>query len=1252
MKSHHTANGRKSRFQNLQLAFAFFAVLLTTACGLHAQTPAISSFSPTTVTAGSPSFTLTINGTNFFDISRVLIAGAVLTPTSQTATQLQVTVPAADVASVGVVQIQVVNHFGIDLFSNVVALKVINTPSPKIISAVPGISTQGAEEIQMTIVGSDFRPGATVVISPVLPSLNSSTGNTQASDIVILNVTVVSSSVITAQINVGTTAALGLRAIDVLNSDGTNSASTDSSQPFHVYPANTIAAPLTILNVGLITPRNGTVATQGELMNGEAVLAGIGTGTALGQWLWDGAVYEEFSVHLNGSASTTVSTQQPLPTTLIGTHTLQLRLTQPNKITTFPITLVVNPPGAARAQLMLPENSSRFAAATAPIFTWSPVPGAVRYQVGFANEPFFSAVTEWFDVDDNRWAMPQDEWQKLPAGSFYWTVRAIDSHGITRNPMPLRPIVRGEENVMKTLSLKPARNSAGHLQLEWTRSEEQGFYFVTISNDFEGNDVVRQYLTSDPQLDLRAVEGKLESGKTYYYEVDRISNTGERLSTGQMQSFVAEGGAAGQSLNRGPQHILLASANTPFSTMLGPSLGSMGDIASVIETQTPAPNSTTNVLQPAISVTFKQAVNPAEVSLMVDEVDVTTLAQVSGSKVSFTPPMAMIGGEHAINLSVGGDATSWRFTVLAPAPVISTPSTPALQPGTDAEAPAPNAPHGMPMSNAMAKKAAPPAAKPARPILEGKLGASTQWVSGSNPPDTNVISASEKMHYASGPWRIEANGSGLLNSVLNPPDQRTSHGQFNDYVFQLNYKNLPWVVNFRFGIISPTMYTDAHYISAATPRQAVEMTIKSQLGTIGGFTNTNDTALGGGSGINFHQKIEGASYDAPLPKWAAFRMMWLNAVDTGDPTTVGYDSMGNPIILPNPIAPQSTGDVLGALLKFKFNKKWQWTSEYAISHFNSDTTNPTSTRAFGRAWRTGVTGQVNKLKTSISYREESSNFGNPANPSMTESSQPNLRGANASVTDTTKAGNFGFTYTFLDNNVKPTTLDEIKMNTFDESYSKPFGKKASISFESRQTITTTGTVPPALVNQPPSVSGAADSRDIFSSVNFMRKVGYTTLTAAATRDWFRDNLTPENDTITSSIAAGANIAPKKSIFKLTANFNANWVSADGATTGLSSTYTTYIQPSWNWKHPALQLAPLMTVSKARTVLTGGAATNDSFTGQYGGRLSWTMPGWGKFSTLSAQGSYNQNHDNVAHAEQDVTQLMVLWTLTFKHKTTF
>jgi hypothetical protein len=41
----------------------------------------------------------------------------------------------------------------------------------------------------------------------------------------------------------------------------------------------------------------------------------------------------------------------------------------------------------------------------------------------------------------------------------------------------------------------------------------------------------------------------------------------------------------------------------------------------------------------------------------------------------------------------------------------------------------------------------------------------------------------------------------------------------------------------------------------------------------------------------------------------------------------------------------------------------------------------------------------------------------------------------------------------------------------------------------------------------------------------------------------------------------------------------------------------------------------------------------------------------KFNTLSAQGSYNQNQNNVTGINQPSTQLLVLWTATWGHKRT-
>jgi hypothetical protein len=342
---------------------------------------------------------------------------------------------------------------------------------------------------------------------------------------------------------------------------------------------------------------------------------------------------------------------------------------------------------------------------------------------------------------------------------------------------------------------------------------------------------------------------------------------------------------------------------------------------------------------------------------------------------------------------------------------------------------------------------------------------------------------------------------------------------------------------------------------------------------------------------------------------------------------------------------------MGALLKLHLGKNWLWTSEYAISYDNPNLSDPTSRRQFGRAWRSAIAGQVGKVNASGDFRELNANFGTPANPSLTQSSQPNVRGVDASISDTTRAGNFGLTYIFLDNNVHPTTTAELRMNSFDETWTKALGVKANLSVEARQSFTGTGAIPAALQGMPPAQTGAQDLRDLYGSVTVNRTFGAVSLNAGATRDWNRNNYMASADTITSSINVGATLTGR-GVFQLNMQGNVNWVAADGLTVGTSRNYTVNVQPAFIWKRPGLQVSPLITLTKSQTQLTGGTETSDTFTGQYGGQLSWTMPGRMKFSTLTAQGSYNQNHDNTPSLDSNTTQLLVLWTLTWGHKHTF
>ncbi|MGA3264645.1 MAG: hypothetical protein ABSC47_11445, partial [Terracidiphilus sp.] len=237
------------------------------------------------------------------------------------------------------------------------------------------------------------------------------------------------------------------------------------------------------------------------------------------------------------------------------------------------------------------------------------------------------------------------------------------------------------------------------------------------------------------------------------------------------------------------------------------------------------------------------------------------------------------------------------------------------------------------------------------------------------------------------------------------------------------------------------------------------------------------------------------------------------------------------------------------------------------------------------------------------------------------------------------------------NNVQPITSDELLLNSFEETWSKPIDKKTNISLDARQSLTETGTVPAALLSMPPAVTGAQDMRDISGRINFSRRVGTMTLSMGGQRDWLHDTLFPEYSTITSTLNAGGNLVTRGH-FQLNSQASVNWVAADGLTVGDSRSVSVNLQPAFVWKKPAVQLSPLVTVAQVRAALLSGTLTNDMLTGQYGGRFTWKLPGVMKFSTISAQGSYNQNRNSVTGLDQPTAQLLALWTATWGHKHTF
>jgi hypothetical protein len=98
------------KFKLTRLCFCILLVLLC-AAPVAAVAPTISSVSPTSATAGGPTFTLTVTGTNYAPgsvVEWVTSSGTVgLTTTYNSPTQLTATVTASLIASAGTVNIQV-----------------------------------------------------------------------------------------------------------------------------------------------------------------------------------------------------------------------------------------------------------------------------------------------------------------------------------------------------------------------------------------------------------------------------------------------------------------------------------------------------------------------------------------------------------------------------------------------------------------------------------------------------------------------------------------------------------------------------------------------------------------------------------------------------------------------------------------------------------------------------------------------------------------------------------------------------------------------------------------------------------------------------------------------------------------------------------------------------------------------------------------------------------------------------------------
>ncbi|MCK9686058.1 PQQ-binding-like beta-propeller repeat protein [Scleromatobacter humisilvae] len=174
-------------------------------------TPTISGLSPTSVTAGSAAFTLTVSGTNFTPTSTVMWNGQARATTYVATATLTAQITAADVATLSTDSVTVSNASsggGVSAARSFSVAAVV----PAITSLVPATAVSGGSAYTLTVNGTGFDSHAQV-------SWNGSP----------LVTTFVSATQVTAAVPAADIAASGSFPITVWNSDGSANASAPMS---------------------------------------------------------------------------------------------------------------------------------------------------------------------------------------------------------------------------------------------------------------------------------------------------------------------------------------------------------------------------------------------------------------------------------------------------------------------------------------------------------------------------------------------------------------------------------------------------------------------------------------------------------------------------------------------------------------------------------------------------------------------------------------------------------------------------------------------------------------------------------------------------------------------------------------------------------------------------------------------------------------------------------------------------------------
>ncbi len=145
------------------------AAIFLPSCGgvVNNPTPYLTSISPSSINAGQPGFTLTVNGSGFAPQSLVYWNGSAISTIFLTTNQLQAEIPSSFISTPGsaLIEVQTPQPGGGITITLTFTINPVNSPIPVLTSISPSAALAGGTPFTMHLVGSNFESLSVVTIN-------------------------------------------------------------------------------------------------------------------------------------------------------------------------------------------------------------------------------------------------------------------------------------------------------------------------------------------------------------------------------------------------------------------------------------------------------------------------------------------------------------------------------------------------------------------------------------------------------------------------------------------------------------------------------------------------------------------------------------------------------------------------------------------------------------------------------------------------------------------------------------------------------------------------------------------------------------------------------------------------------------------------------------------------------------------------------------------------------------------------------